>query len=87
MQAVLWELSHNVLQTDLSHISGQGVVSQDPVDVYNLLEIMSALMTQDNQQGSSGGSISGQCHPHDSVPQKHAKLNASHPCVSACHPC
>lgn len=47
VQAVLWELSH-VLQTDLSHISSQGVVSQDPVDVYNLLEIMSALLTKDD---------------------------------------
>ena len=56
MQAVLWELSHNVLQTDLSHISSQGVVSQDPIDVYNLLEIMSALMTQDNQHGTKGES-------------------------------
>ena len=61
MQAVLWELSHIVLQTDLSHISSQGVVSQDPVDVNNLLEIMSALMTQDNQHGSIGQSASRQC--------------------------
>ena len=27
IQVVLWELSHGVLQTDLSHISGHGVVS------------------------------------------------------------
>lgn len=55
VQAVLWELSQ-VLQTDLSHISSQGVVSQDPVDVYNLLEIMSALLTKDNQHSSLGES-------------------------------
>ena len=61
VQAVLWELSHNVLQTDLSHISSQGVVSQDPVDVYNLLEIMSALMTQDNQPVRIGDLTSRQC--------------------------
>lgn len=54
VQAVLWELSHNVLQTDLSHISGQGVVSQDPVDVHNLLEIFSALLTQETQHASTG---------------------------------
>lgn len=54
VQAVLWELSHNVLQTDLSHISGQGVVSQDPVDVHNLLEIFSALLTQEPQHEGTG---------------------------------
>lgn len=54
VQAVLWELSHNVLHTDLSHISGQGVVSQDPTDVHNLLEILSALLMQDNQHDSIG---------------------------------
>ena len=58
VQAVLWELSHNVLHTDLSHISGQGVVSQDPVDVQNLLEIVSALLTQDNQLETTGEPLS-----------------------------
>lgn len=57
VQAVLWELCQ-VLQTDLSHISSHGVVSQDPVDVYNLLEIMSALLTKDEQRLSSGKSTS-----------------------------
>ena len=54
VQAVLSELSHGVLQTDLSHISSHGVVSGDPVDVHNLLEIISALLTQDSQHESAG---------------------------------
>ncbi|KAL3143967.1 Centrosomal protein of 95 kDa [Trebouxia sp. C0010 RCD-2024] len=67
VQAVLWELSHNVLQTDLSHISGQGVVSQDPVDVHNLLEIFSALLTQETQHASTGAT--------DQIPAVHNSLD------------
>ncbi|DBA77644.1 TPA: hypothetical protein ACH3X1_009441 [Trebouxia sp. C0004] len=49
IQTVIWELSHTVLRTDLSHISSKGVVSGDPVDVHNLLEIVSALLATDDQ--------------------------------------
>ncbi|KAL0037270.1 hypothetical protein WJX79_009337 [Trebouxia sp. C0005] len=49
VQTVIWELSHTVLQTDLSHISSKGVVTGDPVDIHNLLEILSALLATDDQ--------------------------------------
>ncbi|KAL0048849.1 hypothetical protein WJX82_000902 [Trebouxia sp. C0006] len=49
IQTVIWELSHTVLQTDLSHISSKGVVAGDPVDIHNLLEILSALLSTDDQ--------------------------------------
>jgi len=54
IQTVIWELSHTVLQTDLSHISSKGVVAGDPVDVHNLLEILSALLATDDQLITTG---------------------------------
>ncbi len=43
-----------MLQTDLSHISSKGVVAGDPVDVHNLLEILSALLSTDDQLITTG---------------------------------
>ncbi len=54
IQTVIWELSHTVLQTDLSHISSKGVVAGDPVDIHNLLEILSALLSTDDQLITTG---------------------------------
>lgn len=54
IQIILRELAHTVLQTDLSHISSMGVVSGDPVDVRNLLEILSALLSTDDQSRLTG---------------------------------
>ena len=54
VQTVIWELSHTVLQTDLSHISSKGVVTGDPVDIHNLLEILSALLATDDQLITTG---------------------------------
>ncbi len=54
IQTVIWELSHTVLQTDLSHISSRGVVAGDPVDVHNLLDILSALLSTDDQLITTG---------------------------------
>lgn len=54
IQTVIWELSHTVLQTDLSHISSKGVVAGDPVDIHNLLEILSALLATDDQLITTG---------------------------------
>lgn len=58
IQTVIWELSHTVLQTDLSHISSKGVVAGDPVDIHNLLEILSALLSTDDQLITTGNSMS-----------------------------
>ena len=81
VQAVLWELSHNVLQTDLSHISGHGVVSQDPVDVHNLLEILSALLPEETQHESTGEPLLHFWLPfvglHPLAQAHHAKSGAS----------
>ena len=57
VQTVIWELSHTVLQTDLSHISSKGVVAGDPVDVHSLLEILSALLATDDQLITTGNTI------------------------------
>ena len=59
---MLWELSHAVLETDLSHISSTGVVSGDPVDVHNLLEILSALLVSEDLLGSSAGTSHSLAH-------------------------
>ena len=54
IEAVLYELTANILQTDLSHISGSRVVAGDPVDVHSLLEILAALLTGDADCQSTG---------------------------------
>ena len=54
IEAVLHELTDNILQTDLSHISGRRVVSGDPVDVHSLLEILAALLTGDADYQTTG---------------------------------
>ena len=48
------ELTANILQTDLSHISGSRVVAGDPVDVHSLLEILAALLTGDADCQTTG---------------------------------
>ena len=57
IQTVIWELSHTVLQTDLSHISSKGVIAGDSVDVHHLLEILSALLATDDQLISTGNTM------------------------------
>lgn len=54
VQAVLHELSDNILQTDLNHISGSRIVAGDAVDIHSLLEILAALLTGDAEYQNTG---------------------------------